>query len=185
VAALGFLLLGLPGIGGAYWGTFFPGILMLGLGMAASIAPLTTVVMNAVGEANAGIASGVNNAVSRAAGVLSIALLGILIANVFGVELERRVSVLPLDAGARRQVLEERARLVSVEPPPGLSEEQAAAIQAAVATSFVAGFRAVCRASAVLALGAALSTWLWIGRRSPGASSAAEASAWAGSPGSK
>jgi hypothetical protein len=134
--------------------------------MAASIAPLTTVVMNAVGQENAGIASGVNNAASRAAGLLSIALLGILLANVFGKELERRVDALPIDPSDRQEVLRERNRLAAAEPPAGLSTDEAAHVRAAIEAAFVAGFQAVARASALLALAACLSSWLWIGKES-------------------
>ena len=164
VAAAGFFLMSLPEVGGPYWTTFLPGIVVLGLGMAASIAPLTTAVMNAVGEENAGIASGVNNAVSRAAGLLSIALLGILLTQVFGSELERRINALSLDAGVHRQVLAERTRLAAAEPPSGVTADQAASIRSAIQRAFVAGFQAVARASAILALCAAACTWTWIGR---------------------
>jgi len=169
IAAVGFLLLSLPGIGGSYWSTFFPGILILGMGMAVSIAPLTTAVMNAVGEEHAGIASGVNNAASRVAGLLSIALLGILLANVHGKELDRGMGALSLDAGIRREVLAEKDKLASAEPPRGIPAPQAEAIRRVIGAAFVAGFRAVARASAVLALAAVLCTWIWIGRGVPAA----------------
>jgi MFS family permease len=164
IAALGFALMSLPGIGGAYWTTYLLPILVLGVGMAVSIAPLTTAVMNAVGGENAGIASGINNAVSRAAGLLSIALLGILLASVFARDLERSVDALPLDPGVRRQVLDERNKLAAAEPPGGLSEGDAGRVRTAIGGAFVAGFRAVSLASATLALGAVLCTWVWIGK---------------------
>ena len=162
ITALGFALMSLPGVGGTYWTSYFLPILILGVGMAVSIAPLTTAVMNAVGGENAGIASGINNAVSRAAGLLSIALLGILLASVFARDLERSVDALPLDPGVRRQILDERNKLAAAEPPRSMSEGDAARVRMAIATAFVAGFRVVSLASAALALGAVLCTWVWI-----------------------
>jgi EmrB/QacA subfamily drug resistance transporter len=80
LAGCGMALFALPGLGAEYWKSFFPAAVVLGLGMGITVAPLTTSVMGSAGREHAGIASGVNNAVSRAAGLLAIAFVGMIVA---------------------------------------------------------------------------------------------------------
>jgi hypothetical protein len=162
IAAFGLVLFALPGVGGSYWTTFFPAVVVLGFGMAVSVAPLTTTVMSSVPEGRAGVASGINNAVSRTAGLLGIACFGILMLQVFDGAVDRRLRSLDLPPEARRAMDEQRASLAGAETPPGLSAETRTALERAVADSFVSGFRACMSAAAVLALLSALSAALMI-----------------------
>ena len=166
IAALGFALFTRTGIGGSYWTTFFPAVCVLGLGMTITVAPLTTTVMNALGEQLAGTASGVNNAVSRAAGLLAIAALGALLARVFDAGLHDALTFSNLPHDVAEHVMQQRDKLGAITAPTGASPAIAAQVHALVGTLFVAGFRAVMLTSAGLALaGAACAAWLIDGRR--------------------
>jgi EmrB/QacA subfamily drug resistance transporter len=162
LTAAGFLLLSRSTVGESYVTAFLPGITVLGLGMAVSIAPLTTTVMNAVDTESAGIASGVNNAVSRVAGLLSIALFGMILSSTFSAELERRLAALPIEQAARQEVMAHRGQLGAAEPPAGISAEEAAVVRDAIARSFVKGFQDLMRISAGLSVLAAACAFFWI-----------------------
>jgi MFS family permease len=120
ISSVGFALFAGPGIINSYWTTFFPAILVLGVGMAISVAPLTTTVMNAVTVQQAGAASGINNAVSRTAGLLAVAISSIFISNVFNRSLDRRLAAIDLPVMAQQFLAEERIKLAGATIPPGL-----------------------------------------------------------------
>ena len=162
IAAIGFALFAVPGIGGSYWTTFFPAVTVLGLGMAISVAPLTTTVMSAVKVRSAGIASGINNAAARTAGLLSIAVLSIVILNVFNNSLNRRLAILEIPLEVQQLLAKQQSKLAAAEIPPGLSNEMSAALSRAIAESFVDGFRWVMLIAVGLALASALIAALMI-----------------------
>ena len=162
IAACGFALFAVPGIGGSYWTTFFPAVVVLGLGMAVSVAPLTTTVMGAVDVQRAGVASGVNNAVSRAAGLIAIAVLGIVILSVFESSLDSHLAGLHLASATQQMIETQRTKLVGIAIPAGVSNSLYAALERAIDESFVAGFRVVMLVCAALAAASALSALLLI-----------------------
>lgn len=162
MVSLGFVLFMLPGVEASYWTGFFPAVVVLGLGMAIAVAPLTTTVMNAVPAHYAGTASGINNAASRAAGLLAIALFGILMLSVFSAELRRGLSPLGLPLQAEQGVLSSRRDLAALTPPDTLTAEQRGAVERAVDTAYLTGFRVVMGMSAGLALVSTLIAWSMI-----------------------
>jgi EmrB/QacA subfamily drug resistance transporter len=168
IAALGFGLLALPGTGGSYWKTFFPGVTVLGLGMAITVAPLTTAVMAAAGPERAGLASGVNNAVSRTASLLAIAVFGIVAYVRFSQSLARQLDGVGVPPEIRRLLAEERGRLAAARIPSSLPPALQQAIQGAIASAFVDAFRLVMLLAAGLAVAASVIAWWLIGRE-PGA----------------
>ncbi|WP_174364804.1 MFS transporter, partial [uncultured Caballeronia sp.] len=155
IVALGFGSLAWPGIGGSYWATFFAPLVILGLGMAICVAPLTTSVMNAAPENQSGVASGVNNAVSRVAGLIAVALFGLILSATFNHSLDSRLGPLGLSQAERHQVDEQRPLLAA-------ATSSNARIIRAVDESFVAGYRVVVSLAAILALASAVSAVLFL-----------------------
>lgn len=153
IVAIGFGWLAWPGIGGTYWTTFFPPIVILGLGMAICVAPLTTSVMNAVPENQSGVASGVNNAVSRVAGLLAVALFGLVLTMLFNHSLDTHLRPLALSPAALQQVDRQRALL-------GAAVNPDARVTDAIRDAFVFGFRAIVAIASALALASAVSARL-------------------------
>ncbi len=165
IAAVGFAMFALPGAeAGSYWTSFFPAIIVMSVGMTTSVAPLTTTVMSALEENRAGIASGINNAVSRAASLLAVAVFGVVMLGVFRSDFEERLRSLPLSSQLREQLHERSADLADMDMPDGLSREMHAVVTRANHESFVAGFRLVAYLAAALALASAITSWLMIAR---------------------
>jgi MFS family permease len=162
IAALGFVLFTIPGAVGSYWTTFFPAVVVLGLGMATSVAPLTTTVMTSVSGNRAGAASGINNAVSRTAGLLGVAIFGILMMMGFNHELDRRLARLQLAPEGRQSLDEQRIRLAGAEIPSSVNDEQRALLKEAINESFVFGFRLVMGSAAALALLSSVTAFVMI-----------------------
>src|SRR6266542_1986709 len=125
VAAVGLALYARPGIGGSYWTTFFPAVVVLGFGMAVTVAPLTTTVMSAVDARHAGVASGINNTVARVAGLLAIAVFGVVLARTFEARVRPPLDRLALSSSATAEIDRELLKMagadvtrVSAVPPP-------------------------------------------------------------------
>lgn len=167
VAAAGFALLARPGIGEPYWTAVLPSMVLLGLGMAVAVAPLTTTVMSAVPPRYTGVASGINNAVARVASAQAVAVLGLVALAAFGRGLSGRVAALDVRPEVARAVLAETRRLADARVPPGATGAEREALARAIDESLLASFRWTAGLAAALAATSALAAGLMIERGRP------------------
>lgn len=162
ITGIGFALLAVPTITSgpsAYWTTFFPGIVGIGLGMGIAVAPLTTAVMGSVPQQSAGTASGINNAASRTAGVLATAIIGAIVLIQFAGALNVRAESLGLSDDARVELLQGASELGETPIPDSLTTDEQAQAQTAVNLAFVDTFRTASLIGAGLAWLSAIFAW--------------------------
>lgn len=152
IGAAGYASLALLHGDGSFFSTFFPGIALIGVGLALSIAPLTTAVMNAVHVEYSGTASGINNAMARMAGLMTIAVLGIVILHAFNGYLDRGMEAAGMPPGVSELMAGERIKMAGAEIPASLGKETRAKLQGIVRSSFLGGFDIVLFIAAGLSL---------------------------------
>jgi len=163
IAACGFALFALPSAdGSSYWTTYFPAVMVMSFGMSIAVAPLTTTVMGAVEERHAGTASGINNAVSRTAGLIAVAAFGVVLVSSFERSFVSEVNSMQISPVVRDQLVAQGSRLVEIKIPDGLSPDQANAVSQSIRNSFISGFRVVTIIAAVLAVLSSIMAWVLI-----------------------
>jgi EmrB/QacA subfamily drug resistance transporter len=147
IAALGFAALGLlPHLD--YWSGIFPSYVLIGIGMGFTVAPLTATMIESVPERHVGLASGINNAMSRVAGLLAVAILGALVSAAFAARLETHVRQAALSPSQRSDVVAQRAAMAGAH----LRDSKETAV---VRAAYLDGFRVAALACALMAAASA------------------------------
>jgi EmrB/QacA subfamily drug resistance transporter len=140
VGGLGLLAMLRVGSDADYLADVLPAVLVFGLGLAATVAPLTATVLDSVEERRVGIASGVNNGVSRVAGLLAIAVLGAVISAHFGAALDSELGAAPLSPGAAKAVADAKAQPLAVPEPKRVPPTEARRLTSASVAASTSAF---------------------------------------------
>jgi hypothetical protein len=140
VGGLGLLMMMRVNSSADYLTEVLPAIVVFGLGLSATVAPLTATVLDSVEEHHVGIASGVNNGVSRVAGLLAIAILGAVISASFGSQLDQNLGPRPLTPAAKRTVEDAKAQPLAVPKTGALPPRQGDAVHAASVEASTSAF---------------------------------------------
>jgi len=146
----------------AYWTTFFPGVLVFGLGMSLTVAPLTATVMGSVKEHFSGTASGINNAITRISNVFANAVFGALAVLFFSAALQAEVKNLSLTSQEKQLVLSEAVNLGNAKVPVQLENTNAAGIERSYHDSFISSYEKIMRISSGLGFMGALMSFFFI-----------------------
>jgi len=153
VTGVGFMLLAGPGVTagpGEFWSSFFPGLLVVGIGLGLTATPVSATMMTSVASEHLGLASGINSSLTRLAGVFAIAALGPLMLALFAQVLEERVGELPVSGAAAAQLMRDASKLAATPVPAGLDAQGAEAVRGAIRWAFVDAFRWIVGIAAVL-----------------------------------
>ncbi len=161
IVALGMALLTIGGVEASYFRHFLPGLVLFGIGMALVIAPLTKSALS-VEPRFSGSASGVNNAVSRIAALMAVAVLGAIVISTFTTRLNDTISASSLTQEEQRQILSQSDKLGGIIIPDTFDEPTQTLVRNAIRESFVYGFRWAMTVSAALALSGALVSFITI-----------------------
>jgi EmrB/QacA subfamily drug resistance transporter len=140
VGGVGLLLMLRVGADADYVTDVLPAILVFGLGLSATVAPLTATVLDSVSERHVGIASGVNNGIARVAGLLAIAVLGAVISAYFGSTLDNNLGKQPLGPRAERTISDAKAQPLAVPKTTALPPTQAIRVSTASADASTSAF---------------------------------------------
>jgi hypothetical protein len=132
VGGIGLLMFMRVGANPDYVTEVLPAVVVFGLGISAMVAPLTATVLDSVDERHTGIASGINNGVSRVAGLLAIAILGAVIAGQFGAAIDDGLAGVDLGPAAEDVVTDARAKPLAAPETDGLDPGDATAVRGAV-----------------------------------------------------
>jgi EmrB/QacA subfamily drug resistance transporter len=168
ISGIGFALFVVPGVdSGSYWTTYFPAALVLGVGLSILVPAVTTVALNSVDARHEGLASAINNAFSQTAGLLAVAVLGVIMFMSFSGSLDARLADLNLPPEAKQQLEGEKIQLGAAQAPEGLDAAQSANVDRAVDEAFVSGYRVVMLVAVAMALASAVSAALLLEGKKP------------------
>lgn len=151
-----------------YLGDVLPAVLVFGLGLSATVAPLTATVLDSVSENRVGVASGVNNGVSRVAGLVAIAVLGAMISAQFGANLDEELGSRPLAPAALAAIDEAKAQPLAVPDRDELPAGEAERVRVAAADASTSAFHLGALLAGLLMVAGGLVAWFGLAPRSPG-----------------
>jgi MFS family permease len=145
-----------------YWTTFFPGVLVLGLGMSFTVAPLTATVMASVSDHYSGTASGINNAMTRISGVFANAIFGALAVLFFSGALQSQIKAVPLNTKDKQLVIQQVTDLGNAKVPASIAVQDKPVITKAYHEGFINAYANIMRISAGLGFLGALMALIFI-----------------------
>lgn len=164
LVAASFVMFTIPGANANFWTTFFPAEILFGFGMAGLIAPLTKSAL-AVPPEFSGTASGANNAISRIAGVMAIAIIGAITISIFQASFFKSIEKLNVDNETKQELIRRSDKMSGITLPESMTQNDKATINSAIESSFVSGFRWSMIVMAMLALCGSIVSYLTIDRK--------------------